>query len=106
MFDREGNDGKFIPVLVKAKDGGTPPLETFCTFLVEIVDVDDNWPYFEKSLYEATVDENEDLTRVVLTVTANDIDACELVELQAKQNSPKIDQLFIYVLGYCDVGVL
>ena len=37
----------------------------------------DNPPYFDKSLYEAEVDENEDIQHTVLTVTASDKDECE-----------------------------
>ena len=33
-------------------------------------------PYFEKNLYEAEVDENEDIQHTVLTVNANDMDEC------------------------------
>ena len=34
-------------------------------------------PYFDKHLYEAEVDENEDIQHTVLTVTANDKDECK-----------------------------
>ena len=33
--------------------------------------------YFDKALYEAEVDENEDIQHTVLTVTAKDLDECE-----------------------------
>ncbi len=44
---------------------------------IGIADKNDNPPYFEKSLYEAEVDENEDIQHTVLTVTANDKDECK-----------------------------
>ena len=44
---------------------------------IGIADKNDNPPYFDKSLYEAEVDENEDIQHTVLTVTANDKDECE-----------------------------
>ena len=41
---------------------------------IGIADKNDNPPYFDKNLYEAEVDENEDIQHTVLTVTANDKD--------------------------------
>ena len=45
---------------------------------ISIADKNDNPPYFDKHLYEAEVDENEDIQHTVLTVTANDKDECKL----------------------------
>ena len=44
---------------------------------VQVVDKNDNFPYFERSLYEAEVDEDENIGHTVLTLTANDKDECE-----------------------------
>ncbi|KAJ6649146.1 Neural-cadherin [Pseudolycoriella hygida] len=41
---------------------------------IGIADKNDNPPYFDKNLYEAEVDENEDIQHTVLTVTAKDHD--------------------------------
>ena len=46
---------------------------------IGIADKNDNPPYFDKSLYEAEVDENEDIQHTVLTVTAKDHDECKLL---------------------------
>lgn len=43
---------------------------------IGIADKNDNPPYFDKGLYEAEVDENEDIQHTVLTVTAKDHDEC------------------------------
>lgn len=48
---------------------------------IAIADKNDNPPYFDKHLYEAEVDENEDIQHTVLTVTANDKDECMLKRL-------------------------
>lgn len=45
---------------------------------IGIADKNDNPPYFDKALYEAEVDENEDIQHTVLTVTAKDHDECKL----------------------------
>lgn len=46
---------------------------------IGIADKNDNPPYFDKALYEAEVDENEDIQHTVLTVTAKDHDECKLI---------------------------
>lgn len=48
---------------------------------IGIADKNDNPPYFDKELYEAEVDENEDIQHTVLTVTAKDHDECEYLAL-------------------------
>ena len=47
---------------------------------IGIADKNDNPPYFDKTLYEAEVDENEDIQHTVLTVTASDQDECKWTE--------------------------
>ena len=44
---------------------------------IQVVDKNDNSPYFERNLYEAEVDENEDIGHTVLVLNANDKDECE-----------------------------
>ena len=44
---------------------------------VHIADKNDNTPYFERNLYEAEVDENEDMGHTVLVINAQDKDECE-----------------------------
>ncbi|KFB53765.1 AGAP009725-PA-like protein [Anopheles sinensis] len=50
VFDREGDDGKFVSVTVKATDQGEPSLEGVCSFTVEITDVNDNPPLFDRQM--------------------------------------------------------
>uniref|UniRef100_A0A182Y0L6 Cadherin domain-containing protein n=1 Tax=Anopheles stephensi TaxID=30069 RepID=A0A182Y0L6_ANOST len=53
-------------------------LSAFTKFIrIGIADKNDNPPYFDKALYEAEVDENEDIQHTVLTVTAKDHDECK-----------------------------
>ncbi|CAK1549950.1 unnamed protein product [Leptosia nina] len=52
-------------------------IESVTKFIrIGIADKNDNPPYFDKELYEAEVDENEDIQHTVLTVTAKDHDEC------------------------------
>ena len=50
VFDREGEDGKTVSVTVKAIDSGEPSLEGVCSFTVEITDVNDNPPLFDRQV--------------------------------------------------------
>ncbi|CAG5022227.1 unnamed protein product [Parnassius apollo] len=59
---------------------------------IGIADKNDNPPYFDKELYEAEVDENEDIQHTVLTVTAKDHDEWACVTTRYKY---RID---------CDIG--
>ena len=54
VFDREGEDGKFVSVTVKATDSGQPSLEGVCSFTVEITDVNDNPPLFDRQVTSLT----------------------------------------------------
>ena len=47
----EGDDGKSVPVTIKAIDSGEPSLEGVCSFSVEITDVNDNPPLFDRQKY-------------------------------------------------------
>ena len=51
--NREGEDGKFVSVTVKAVDSGEPSLEGVCSFTVEITDVNDNPPLFDRQVRES-----------------------------------------------------
>lgn len=55
VFDREGEDGRFVSVTVKAIDRGTPQLEGVCSFKVEITDVNDNLPLFDRQEYKENI---------------------------------------------------
>ncbi|QQP57284.1 Uncharacterized protein FKW44_002211 [Caligus rogercresseyi] len=68
VFDREGEDGKSVSVTVKAVDSGEPSLEGVCSFTVEITDVNDNPPLFDRQ-QDTNVGTN------ILRVSASDEDA-------------------------------
>ncbi len=44
---------------------------------IGIGDKNDNPPYFDQALYEAEVNEDEDIQHTVITVRAKDKDECE-----------------------------
>ena len=83
VFDRESKGAYALNI--EARDGapsarpnsGGQPNSVSRLVRIGIADKNDNPPYFDKHLYEAEVDENEDIQHTVLTVTANDKDECK-----------------------------
>ncbi|CAI4221235.1 unnamed protein product [Auanema sp. JU1783] len=73
IFDRETRPRE--DVTVKATDRGDRPLIGFCQFSVEVVDVNDNAPQFERASYETSISRSETVGTSVHTVFAFDIDA-------------------------------
>ncbi|XP_045127513.1 neural-cadherin-like isoform X1 [Portunus trituberculatus] len=75
VFDREGEDGKFVSVTVKATDNGDPSLEGVCSFTVEITDINDNPPLFDRQKYIENVKQDTNVGTNILRVSASDEDA-------------------------------
>ncbi|CAG2162865.1 unnamed protein product, partial [Oppiella nova] len=75
VFDREGDDGRFVSVTVKAVDRGSPPLEGVCSFKVEITDINDNPPLFDRQEYKENVKQDTPIGTNILRVSASDEDA-------------------------------
>ncbi|XP_063604101.1 neural-cadherin-like [Penaeus indicus] len=75
VFDREGEDGKFVSVTVKATDNGDPSLEGVCSFTVEITDINDNPPLFDRQKYVENVKQDTNVGTNILRVSASDEDA-------------------------------
>lgn len=75
VFDREGEDGKFVSVTVKATDMGAPQLEGVCSFKVEITDINDNPPLFDRQEYREKVKQDTSIGTNILRVSASDEDA-------------------------------
>uniref|UniRef100_A0A8C6SXA7 Cadherin domain-containing protein n=1 Tax=Neogobius melanostomus TaxID=47308 RepID=A0A8C6SXA7_9GOBI len=71
-LDREKQP--IIKLLLTALDGGKPPRTGTLSLLINIIDVNDNVPSFEKSLYKTSVQENSPAGTVVIKLNASDID--------------------------------
>lgn len=67
--------GKFVSVTVKATDQGDPSLEGVCSFTVEITDVNDNPPLFDRQKYVENVKQDTNIGTNILRVSASDEDA-------------------------------
>ncbi|CAG9529632.1 unnamed protein product [Cercopithifilaria johnstoni] len=72
-FDREQR--ALEEVTVKATDKGERPLIGFCQFTVQVLDVNDNAPQFDRAFYETSISRSASIGYSVITVFADDADA-------------------------------
>ncbi|KAM4732140.1 protocadherin gamma-C5-like isoform 8-T8 [Anableps anableps] len=89
---KDVSGGKRIPELVLSKsvdrekksthtltltaiDGGKPVRSGTCQITITVLDINDNFPVFEKSIYKVSIGENTLKGASVLTLTAKDADA-------------------------------
>ncbi|KYB28093.1 Protein dachsous-like Protein [Tribolium castaneum] len=61
-------------LIITATDTGIPPLSANLTVLVEVQDVNDNPPVFERNEYSKSVEESRPVNSQILQVTAVDLD--------------------------------
>ncbi|XP_021205801.2 protein dachsous isoform X1 [Bombyx mori] len=61
-------------LVILAKDGGSPPLASNLTLVVDVQDVNDNTPVFEHEAYTANILESETVNAKILEVQAIDKD--------------------------------
>uniref|UniRef100_A0A915E4Z3 Cadherin domain-containing protein n=1 Tax=Ditylenchus dipsaci TaxID=166011 RepID=A0A915E4Z3_9BILA len=73
VFDRESKSKE--EVTIKATDKGERPLIGFCQFSVQVLDVNDNAPQFDRPLYETSLARNAATGSSVLAVLAEDSDS-------------------------------
>ena len=68
--------GVVYQLIIIATDNGSPKLQSRnkVTVIISLIDVNDNMPIFNSSLYQIAVNETSPPNTVVLTVTANDRD--------------------------------
>ncbi|XP_004622629.2 protocadherin beta-7-like [Sorex araneus] len=63
-----------LSLTLTAIDGGSPPRSGTTQVHIQVVDVNDNAPQFEHSLYKVQVPENSPIGSLVITVLARDLD--------------------------------
>ncbi|XP_030238562.1 protein dachsous [Drosophila navojoa] len=61
-------------LIVTATDGGLPPLSADLTILVDVQDVNDNPPVFERDEYAVNVSESRAVNAQIIQVNASDLD--------------------------------
>ncbi|KAK3596478.1 hypothetical protein CHS0354_000948 [Potamilus streckersoni] len=67
-----------------AKDGGEPPLTGTLSLNVTITDINDNYPKFNATIFNVTVNEDKPVGSVVVRVTATDFDEGKNGEVRYK----------------------
>ncbi|XP_037117248.1 protocadherin alpha-8-like isoform X20 [Syngnathus acus] len=96
-----------------AVDGGKPPKSGSIELTVDVLDVNDNSPVFDKEVYSASLNENVPVGTVVIQVNATDMDQGangEIVYSFGKEVDLKVMELFsidsstgeIKVIGHLD----
>ncbi|KAM6923457.1 uncharacterized protein FYW49_005903 [Xenentodon cancila] len=63
-----------IKLTLTAVDGGTPVNSGTSEIIINVLDINDNFPTFEKTLHKTTITENAPIGTTVITVTATDED--------------------------------
>ncbi|XP_053542600.1 protocadherin alpha-2-like [Ictalurus punctatus] len=71
-LDRERES--VIKLVLTAVDGGTPPRSGTMQIIINIQDINDNYPVFSKPLYKVKLHENAVVGTKILTVSAADAD--------------------------------
>lgn len=105
-LDREEQDTFNLTIV--AEDHGTPQHSTTQVLSVQVIDVNDEPPLFEKSQFEAQIRENQEPGSTVLTVSATDRDQGDLNVLRdldldllcRLKSSPTVDKHFSSVQSY------
>ncbi|XP_077387462.1 protocadherin alpha-3-like isoform X17 [Festucalex cinctus] len=96
-----------------AVDGGKPPKSGSIEIIVDVLDVNDNSPVFDKEVYSASLNENVPVGTIVIQVNATDLDQganSEIVYSFGKEVDLKVIDLFsidsstgeIKVIGHLD----
>ena len=67
ILDRETQP--YYNLTITASDNGTPPLSSSMEARIAVLDLNDNAPKFEKSVYEISVHENVTVSTVLVRVS-------------------------------------
>lgn len=82
---------------VVATDQGSPPLSSKCRVIINIIDINDNSPMFEKDTYTVEVPEDVSAGKEILRVKAIDKDSTEFLEYAIV--SPQSDTFKVSDIG-------
>jgi len=84
-------------LILTAVDGGVPARSGTASILINVLDINDNAPVFNKSTYAINVTENASIGTVVLTLNATDLDEgknSELLYSYTLYTSEKTQEIF------------
>ncbi|XP_049330750.1 protocadherin gamma-A2-like [Astyanax mexicanus] len=105
-LDRERESGYNISVM--CSDEGTPSLSSSVTLSLQISDVNDNAPVFERSSYEASISENNTPGVSIFTVKARDADWNQNARVSYILQDSSVNGVLVssYVSVSADSGVI
>ncbi|KAI6227030.1 hypothetical protein M3Y95_00683900 [Aphelenchoides besseyi] len=101
-LDYEKMQNLTIEVIVR--DSGKPPMESRTTVELEVLDVNDNSPRFDQTLYETTVNENCQLGTRIVQVHATDADSAHFGSVSYSLSGENADYLTITDDGWVEVA--
>ncbi|XP_028975084.2 protocadherin alpha-3 isoform X27 [Esox lucius] len=84
-------------LLLTAMDGGKPPRSGTSEINIEVLDVNDNSPIFNKGLYSVMLKENAPLGSIVIQINATDLDEGsngDVIYSFGNEIDPKLHELF------------
>ncbi|XP_048088048.1 protocadherin alpha-3-like isoform X10 [Alosa alosa] len=94
-LDREKQP--YMQLTLTAIDGGNPPKSGTSQIRINILDINDNAPVFNRPLYKASVSENVPVRTTIVTINASDIDEglnSEIVYSLSKKDQDDILEMF------------
>ncbi|XP_049330742.1 protocadherin gamma-A4-like isoform X48 [Astyanax mexicanus] len=105
-LDRERESGYNISVM--CSDEGSPSLSSSVTLSLQISDVNDNAPVFERSSYEASISENNTPGLSIFTVKARDADWNQYARVSYILQDSSVNGVSVssYVSVSADTGVI
>ncbi|KAI7793302.1 protocadherin alpha-2-like isoform X30 [Triplophysa rosa] len=105
-LDREKQS--VIPLVLTGVDGGKPAKTGTLSIIVNIMDLNDNWPVFSKPLYKIKVRENVAVGTKLTSLTATDLDEgsnSEIIYSIAEHGNIKKQSLFTVIAETGDIIV-
>ncbi|XP_051972385.1 protocadherin alpha-2-like isoform X2 [Xyrauchen texanus] len=105
-LDREKQS--VIPLVLTATDGGKPAKTGTLSVIINVLDINDNWPVFSKPLYKIKVRENVPVGTKVTSLTATDLDEgtnSEMIYSIAEHGIIKKQSLFTVIPETGDIVV-
>ncbi|XP_076149214.1 protocadherin alpha-4-like [Alosa pseudoharengus] len=94
-LDREKQP--YMQLTLTAIDGGNPPKSGTSQIRINILDINDNAPVFNRPLYKASVSENVPVGTTIVNINASDIDEglnSEIVYYLSKKDQDDILEMF------------
>ncbi|XP_056103590.1 protocadherin gamma-A4-like [Rhinichthys klamathensis goyatoka] len=94
-----------IHLILTAVDGGKPPKSGTLCIVVDVMDINDNQPIFNKALYKVKVKENTPIGTKIISVSATDLDEGINSEIQYSFHG-NTDELKLFSINSNSGGIV